>query len=66
MILQPLVYFAALVWAAVFVAFGLYIAFRRATPSFTERALGFVVSVLIAAVGSGAMIGAMYLVEELF
>ncbi len=66
MILQPLVYFAALIWAAGFVAFGLYVAFRRATPTFAERTVGFLVSVLIAAVGSGAMIGAIYLVEELF
>jgi hypothetical protein len=65
MLLQPLVYFAALIWAIFFVAFGLYIAFRRATPSFGDRTVGLAVSVLVAAIGSGAMVGAMYLVEEL-
>jgi hypothetical protein len=65
MLLQPLVYFAALIWAICFVAFGLYIAFRRATPSFGDRTVGLVVSILVAAIGSGAMVGAMYLVEEL-
>jgi hypothetical protein len=64
MLLQPLVYFSAVIWAICFVAFGLYIAFRRATPTFGDRTVGLVVSVLVAAIGSGAMIGVMYLVEE--
>lgn len=66
MILQPLIYFAALAWALGFVAFGLFVAFRRATPSFTERAVGLGASLMIAALGSGAMIGVMYLIEEVF
>lgn len=65
MIFQPLVYFAAVIWAAGFIVFGFYVAFRRATPSYADRTVGLLVSVLIAALGSGAMIGAMYLVEEL-
>jgi nitric oxide reductase large subunit len=65
MIFQPLVYFAAVIWAAGFIAFGLYVALRRATPSFADRTVGLLASVLIAAIGSSAMIGTMYLVEEL-
>ena len=65
MIFQPLMTFAAVVWALGFVAFGLFIALRRATPTVTERAVGLVASVLIAALGSGAFVGIMYLVEEL-
>jgi putative copper export protein len=65
MIFQPLMTFAAVVWALGFVAFGLYIALRRATPTFAERAVGLVASVAIAALGSGAVVGIMYLVEEL-
>ena len=65
MIFQPLMTFAAIAWAVGCVAFGLYVALRRATPTFTERAVALVASVMIAALGSGAFVGIMYLVEEL-
>lgn len=65
MILQPLVYFAAVAWALSFIAFGLFVAFRRATPTFSERAIGLTASLLVAALGSGILIGIMYVIEEL-
>lgn len=62
---QPLIYFSAVVWALAFVAYGLYAAFRSAPIPFSERAVGFVAAILVAAAGAGAMIGVFYIIEEL-
>lgn len=66
MLLQPLVYFAAVIWAIGFAAYGLYAGFRRAPLSISERIIGLVASFLVGAAGSGAMIAGLYLIEELF
>jgi hypothetical protein len=63
---QPIVYFAAVAWAFVFVAFGFYLLLRRGPARFLERVLDLVVAVLVAGVGAGIFIGGLYLVEELF
>ena len=63
---QPIVYFAAVAWAFVFVAFGLYLVFRRGPARLVERAVDLVVAILVAGVGAGVFIGGLYLVEELF
>ena len=65
MFLQPLVYFAAVFWAVAFVAFGLYVAFKRGAAPFTERIVGLIASLLVGAIGSGAMIAGFYVIEEL-
>ncbi len=66
MAFQPLVYFTAAMWAVAFVAYGLYAAFRRAPIPVTERVMGLLAAILVAGVGAGAMIGGLYLIDELF
>jgi hypothetical protein len=66
MAFQPLVYFTAAMWAIAFVVYGFYAAFRRAPIPVTERVMGLLAAVLVAGVGAGAMIGGLFLIEELF
>ncbi len=66
MIFQPLVYLAAVLWALAFAAFGFYVAFKRGAAPLTERLIGLVTSLLVGAVGAGAMIAGLYIVEELY
>jgi putative copper export protein len=65
MFFQPLVYFSAVIWAAGFAVFGLYLALRRGAASLTDRFVGLVASLLVGGLGAAIMIGIFYLVEEL-
>ena len=62
---QPIVYFAAVAWAAVFALFGLYLVFRRGPARMMERAVDLIVALVVAGVGAGLFIGGLYLFEEL-
>lgn len=63
---QPLVYFAAVVWALGFVVYGFYVAFQRSPTPFMQRIVGLFASFLVAGAGAGALIGGLYLITELF
>ncbi|MBV8799287.1 MAG: hypothetical protein JOY77_11595 [Alphaproteobacteria bacterium] len=65
MIFQPLVYFTAIIWVAGFLAFGLYVAFKRGAAPVSERLIGLMASLLVGAIGAGAMIAGLYILEEL-
>ena len=58
-------WFTAVFWAVAFVAFGLYVAFKRGAAPLTDRIVGLLASVLVAGVGAGAIIGGFYIIEEL-
>ena len=62
---QPIVYFAAVAWAFIFVLFGFYLLFRRGPARLLERVVDLIVALLVAGLGAGLFIGGLYLVEEL-
>jgi hypothetical protein len=66
LLFQPLVYFAAVLWAVCFAGYGIYVVFQRSPAPYTQRIAGFVASILVGGMGAGILIGGLYLITELF
>lgn len=66
LLFQPLVYFAAILWALCFAAYGIYVLFQRSPAPVMQRVVGLLASILIGGAGAGALIGGLYLITELF
>lgn len=68
MFLQPILFFAALLWAAALTLTGVFMLFRRASHpvSLHDRAVAFIAMILFALLGGAVIVGVAIILGELF